>query len=216
MLQMLSRGENCGHTVGKFESSMVPKGYSRSTDAKNKALAKENQNLKKKLAELTKQQTQVKTKTDDAQQKLQSQLNDSKHEKQKLLRRIKQESDRSKERQTSLEQQIKQLQKVEDGKKKAETAVARERAAKTRSQDDAHKCAGDLYAISSFLTKAIASNANVDRKLVIKALGIANVRACINVPSKSCSKRAQPGKKIGTKTMTVQQRVAKKQPILDW
>jgi chromosome segregation ATPase len=216
MLQMLSKGENCGHTVSKFESSMIPKSYSRSTDAKNKALAKENQALKKKLAELTKQQTQAKTKTDDAQQNLQSQITDLKHEKRKLLRRIKQESDRSKERQTSLEQQIKNLQKVEDGKKKAETAVARERAAKTRSQDDAHKCAGDLYAISSFLTKAIASQANVDRKFVIKALGIANVRACINAPSKSCSKRAQTSRKVGAKTMTVQQRVTKKQHILDW
>lgn len=216
MLQMLSKGENCGHTVSKFESSMIPKSYSRSTDAKNKALAKENQALKKKLAELTKQQTQAKTKTDDAQHSLQSQITDLKHEKRKLLRRIKQESDRSKERQTSLEQQIKNLQKVEDGKKKAETAVARERAAKTRSQDDAHKCAGDLYAISSFLTKAIASQANVDRKFVIKALGIANVRACMNVPSKSCSKRAQTSRKVGAKTMTVQQRVTKKQHMLDW
>ncbi|KAG2174539.1 hypothetical protein INT44_006802 [Umbelopsis vinacea] len=215
MLQLLSKGDTCGHTVGKLESSMIPKGYSRSTDAKNKALAKENQALKKKLAELTKQQTQAKTKTDDAQQKVQSQMDDLKHEKRKLLRRIKQESDRSKERLTSLEQQIKQFQKVEEGKKKAETAVARERAAKTRSQDDAHKCAGDLYTISTFLSKAIASNANVDRKLVIKALGIANVRACMNVPSKSCTKRTQPTKKVGTKTMTMQQRVAKKQHILD-
>lgn len=213
LLQMLSKGDK----PTRFEPSVAPKSLSRSSDNKNKAMAKENQAFKKKLAELTKQQNEAKGKADEAQQKLQAQITDLKHEKRKLLKRIKQEADRSKERQTILEQQIKNLQKIEDGKKKAETAVARERAAKARSQDDAHKCVGDLHTISTFLAKATSSKSDVDRKLVVKALGIANVRACVNTPLKSSnSKHVQPSRKVGGKPMSVEQRVAKKRRILDW
>ncbi|GAB5585246.1 Kinesin-like protein kif21a [Umbelopsis nana] len=215
LLQMLSKGDS-HEKAGRFESAVGPKTISRSSDNKQRALAKENQSLKKKMADMTRQQSEAKGKADEVQQKLQGQITDLKHEKRKLMRRIKQEADRSKERQANLEQQIKTLQKIEDGKKKAETAVARERAAKARSQDDAHKCAGDLHTISTFLARATASNSDVDRKLVVKALGIANVRAFVNsAPKTSIPKHASPTKKVGAKTMTLQQRVAKKRRILD-
>lgn len=216
LLQMLSKGDS-HEKAGRFESAVGPKTISRSSDNKQRALAKENQSLKKKMADMTRQQSEAKGKADEVQQKLQGQITDLKHEKRKLMRRIKQEADRSKERQANLEQQIKTLQKIEDGKKKAETAVARERAAKARSQDDAHKCAGDLHTISTFLARATASNSDVDRKLVVKALGIANVRAFVNsAPKTSIPKHASPTKKVGAKTMTLQQRVATKRRILDW
>lgn len=213
LLQLLSNSDD-NAPANRSSKQSAPKIASKSSDNKQRVLLKENQNLKKKIGDLTKQHSDIKAKAEDAQKKLQSQSNDSKQEKRKLLKRIKQEADRSKEKQQNLEQQIKSLQKSEDGKKRAESSVARERAAKTRSQEELQKCTSDLQSIATFLTKAIHTNVEVDRQLVTRALSIANIRACTNSQPRATNKKVSSDSKANAKSQNLQQRVAKKRTIL--
>jgi chromosome segregation ATPase len=215
LLQLLSNSDEKAPACRTSKQS-APKIASKSSDNKQRALLKENQNLKKKIGDLTKQHSDIKAKADESQKKLQTQSNDFKQEKRKLLKRIKQEADRSKEKQQNLEQQIKSLQKFEDGKKRAESAVARERAAKTRSQDELQKCTNDLQSISSFLSKAVHPNVEVDRQLVTKALSIANIRACANSQPRAANKKVSGDTKANSsKSHSLQQRIAKKRAVLN-
>ncbi|KAG2172265.1 hypothetical protein INT43_004806, partial [Umbelopsis isabellina] len=177
LLQLLSNSDE-NPSANRSSKQSAPKIASKSSDNKQRVLLKENQNLKQKIGELTKQHSDIKTKAEESQKKLQSQSNDFKQEKRKLLKRIKQEADRSKEKQQNLEQQIKMLQKFEDGKKRAESSVARERAAKSRSQEELQKCTSDLQSIASYLTKAIHPNVEVDRQLLNNLSVPASARSC--------------------------------------
>lgn len=181
----------------------------------------ELQNLRRSHTQLISKTDSIRSQTQSAIDQLHRNIEKLNHEKKKLIKRLKIESDRAKEKQTENERELAKMKKQENqsvsAKKRLERELVQQKAALKRSTEEIVALSGQMKQISAILKKVMmpdtgkkknGNTAITNRNLLAKAAACANVRGYL------VKQRAM--KKFGGKfeVATLQQHVYQKKRLI--
>ncbi|KAG0166602.1 hypothetical protein DFQ28_007272 [Apophysomyces sp. BC1034] len=167
----------------------------------------ELQNLKRKHQQLSSHAESVRAQSSSMILTLKQKVERMTHEKKKLMKRIKQEGDRARERCSGYEREIQKYRRQETqqsaARKRAEREIMMQKAAAKRSSEDIVALSSQMKQVVTILKKMLQKNCKIDRNLLAKAVACASVRGYLVKQNRSTVKPA-----------SVQQRVFQKKKII--
>ncbi|KAI9492658.1 hypothetical protein BDB00DRAFT_883407 [Zychaea mexicana] len=178
-------------------------------ESRIKKLSTELSVLKRKHAQTLTSAESARTKSNAVILSLKSKLDKANQEKKKMTKRIKQDSDRTRERCSSYEREITKLKRNETqavaARKRIERDVSMHKATAKRATEEMAMLSGQMKQVA-LLLKKILTCGKLDRQVLTKAMACASVRGCIV--------RQSLNKRGSFKLASLQQRVFQKKRLI--
>ncbi|KAI9315272.1 P-loop containing nucleoside triphosphate hydrolase protein [Dichotomocladium elegans] len=151
-------------------------------EAKLKKTAAEIKALKRQLAQANQQLELSRTKSNQSIMNLKTKLEKANQERKKLTKRMKQDADRARDRQSHYEREIQKLKKAEASasaaKKRVEREAAAHKASSKRATEEMAQLSAQMKQVALMLKKTLAQK-RIDRQVVAKAMACASVRGYV-------------------------------------
>ncbi|KAF7732083.1 hypothetical protein EC973_006338 [Apophysomyces ossiformis] len=158
-------------------------------EARQKKQWTELKALRKKHAQLLNSTSSTQTQHEATLKSLNQRLEELKHEKKKMMKRMKQETDRARERCGDHEREIQRLRQEAQGRKRKDresscsTSIKSSSGKRTTVTGDMAALNSQMKQVATMLKKALAQK-TVDRALLAKAIACASVGVCVQQNSK--------------------------------
>ncbi|KAF7727594.1 hypothetical protein EC973_007355 [Apophysomyces ossiformis] len=179
-------------------------------EARYKKQQTELQNLKRKHQQLVKHNETMCAQSSSMILNLKQKVERLNHEKKKLMKRMKQEGDRAREKCSGYEREIQKYRRQETqqsaARKRAEREIMLQKAAAKRSSEDIVALSAQMKQVVTILKKMLQKNDKVDRNLLAKAVACASVKSYLVKQNRSTLKPASVQQRV-LQTKQVIQRV---------
>ncbi|KAI8138709.1 hypothetical protein BJV82DRAFT_286826 [Fennellomyces sp. T-0311] len=178
-------------------------------ESRIKKLTSELSVLKRKHAQTLTATESARTKSNAVILNLKSKLDKANQEKKKMTKRMKQDSDRARERCSSYDREITKLKRNENqavsARKRMERDLMMHKATSKRATEEMAMMSGQMKQVALLLKKMLACG-KLDRQVLAKAVACASVRGCIV--------RQSLNKRGSFKLASLQQRVFQKKRLI--